>query len=171
LPIDHKEQGKKMAQRCAYLVRIHNIPQSLVVNSDQTGIHLVPTGGVKTWEEKNSKYVKVHGSDDKRQITITASSAANGQVLPFQVIFQGITPRILPPINDGRLSCENVGWHLTFSSNHWSTLQTCKEFVEKILSPYRTSQVEELGLPIEQEMVWLIDCWCPGKVGERCAQS
>jgi hypothetical protein len=147
LPIDHKEQGKKMAQRCAYLVRIHNIPQSLVVNSDQTGIHLVPTGGVKTWEEKNSKYVKVHGSDDKRQITITASSAANGQVLPFQVIFQGITPRILPPINDGRLSCENVGWHLTFSSNHWSTLQTCKEFVEKILSSYRTSQVEELGLP------------------------
>jgi hypothetical protein len=171
LPIDHKEQGKKMAQRCAYLVRIHNIPQSLVVNSNQTRIHLVPTRGVKTWEEKNSKYVKVHGADDKRQITVTASSAANGQVLPFQVIFQGITPRILPPINDGRLSCENVGWHLTFSSNHWSTLQTCKEFVEKILSPYRTSQVEELGLPIEQEMVWLIDCWCPGKVGERCAQS
>ena len=48
LPKDFQEQGKAMAQRCAYLVKVHNIPKELVVNSDQTGIHLVPTGGSKT---------------------------------------------------------------------------------------------------------------------------
>ena len=52
LPKDFEEQGKAMAQRCAYLVKVHNIPKELVVNSDQTGIHLVPTGGSKTWETK-----------------------------------------------------------------------------------------------------------------------
>jgi hypothetical protein len=55
-----------MAQLCAYLVKIHNISKSLVVDTDQTGIHLVPTGGGCIWEEKNSKYIKVHGVEDKR---------------------------------------------------------------------------------------------------------
>jgi hypothetical protein len=154
-----KYKGKMMAQRCAYLVKMHNIPPSLVVNTDETGIHLVPTGGTRTWEEKNSKYVKVHGVDDKRHNTVAASSAANGQILPFQVIFQGLTPRTLPPMNEGCHSCEAVGWNLTYSSNHWSTLQTCKEFVDKILSSYRIAQIEKLNLPTNQEMIWLIDCW------------
>jgi hypothetical protein len=104
-----------MVQHCAYLVKIHNIPESLVVNTDQIGIHLVPTGGAQTWEEKNSKYIKVCGVEDKRQITVATSSAANGHALSFQAIFQGLTPRSLPPMNDGCLSCEDVGWHLTFS--------------------------------------------------------
>jgi hypothetical protein len=158
LPSDHEEQGKKMAQRCAYLVKIHNIPQSLVVNTDQTRIHLVPTRGSRTWEEKNSKFVRIHGIGDKRQITVAASSAANGQVFHFQVIFQGLTSRTLPTMNQGRQTCEDAGWHLPCSSNHWSNLDTCKAFVEKILTPDRISQIEELGLSKDQEMVWIIDC-------------
>ena len=43
LPKDFEEQGIAMAQRCAYLVKVHNIPTELVVKSDQTGIHFVPT--------------------------------------------------------------------------------------------------------------------------------
>jgi hypothetical protein len=90
---------------------------------------------------------------------VAASSAANGQVLPFQVIFQGLTSRTLPLMNEGRQVCEDAGWHLTYTSNHWSNLDTCKAFVEKILSPYRISQIEELDLPKDQEMMWIIDCW------------
>jgi hypothetical protein len=52
LPFDYEVQGKKMAERCAYLVKIHNIPEELVVNTDQTGVHLVPTGGARIWEKK-----------------------------------------------------------------------------------------------------------------------
>ena len=74
----------------------------------------------------------VHGVDDKRQITVAASSAASGKVLPFHVIFQSSTSRNLPPLNDGRIACEESGWHVTLTSNHWSTLDTCKDFVDKI---------------------------------------
>jgi hypothetical protein len=102
--------------------------------------------------------VMVHRVEDKRQITVCASSTANGKILPFQVIFQGLTSRSLPPLNDGRIACEESSWHVTFTSNHWSTLDTCKEFVDKILSSYRKEQIEELGLSDHQEMIWLIDC-------------
>ena len=54
-----------MAQRCAYLIKIHNIHEYFVVNSDQTGIYLVPTGGARTWDTKGIKQVSVHGLEDK----------------------------------------------------------------------------------------------------------
>ena len=76
-----------MAQRCAYLIKVHNISQSLVVNSDQTDIHLVPIGGARTWDTKGIKQVSVHGLEDKRQVTVVISSAATCEVLPFQIVF------------------------------------------------------------------------------------
>ena len=95
-----------MAQRCTYLVKIHNIPEGLIVNTYQTCIHLVPTRSTRIWEVKNSKQVMVHGVEDKRQITVAASSATNDKVLPFQIILQGLTSKSLPPLNDGRIACE-----------------------------------------------------------------
>ena len=41
LPKYFEKQYKIMVQRCAYLVKIHNIPKELVVDIDQTYIHLV----------------------------------------------------------------------------------------------------------------------------------
>jgi hypothetical protein len=114
--------------------QVHNIPPQLVVNTDQTGIHLVPTGGARTWETKGSNHVNVHRVEDKRQITVGVSSAATGFILPFQVIFQGLTSRSLPPLNDGKHECLKNGWHLTFSGNHWSNMDTCKDFMNTILS-------------------------------------
>jgi hypothetical protein len=134
LPNDYEEQRMKMAQRCAYLVKIHSIPSELVVNTDQTGIHLVPTRGARTWEKKGARHVNVHGIEDKRQITVAASLSAKGNVLPFQVIFQSLTKRSLPPLNDGKCICLDSGWNLTLNHNHWSTIDTCKEFVDTILS-------------------------------------
>ncbi len=65
---NYELQGKVMAQWCAYLVMAHNIPQELVLNTDQIGIHIVPTCGDKTWETKGSQNVKVHGMEEKCQI-------------------------------------------------------------------------------------------------------
>jgi hypothetical protein len=148
-----------MAQRCAYLINVHNIPPQLVVNTDQTSIHLVPTGGARTWETKDSKHVNVHEVEDKRQITVRVSSATTGEVLPFQIIFQGLTSRSLPPLTDGKRDCLDNGWNLTFSGNHWSTMVTCKDFVNTILTRYIDVQIELLGLPSDQDMIWLVDYW------------
>ena len=52
LPTDWEEQGLQMAQRVAYLVKAHSLPPQLVVNTDQTCIHLVPTGEAHTWTQK-----------------------------------------------------------------------------------------------------------------------
>ena len=55
--------------------------------------------------------------------------------------------------------CIDNGWHLTFSSNHWSTMETCKDFVSNVLTSYISFQVNQMGLPKDQDMIWLIDCW------------
>jgi hypothetical protein len=60
-----------MAQRAAYLVKAHNILATMMLNNDQTGIHIVPSCGARTWAEKGSKHVLVHGLEDERQITCT----------------------------------------------------------------------------------------------------
>jgi hypothetical protein len=52
-----------MAQRCTYLVSVHN--SELVVNTDQAGINFVPTGGSGIKEMKDTKHIKIYGQDDK----------------------------------------------------------------------------------------------------------
>ena len=103
LPKDYEDQGKAMAQRCAYLVSVHNIPKELIVNTDQTGIHLVSTSDSRTWEMKGAKHIRIHGQDDKRQITVAVSSTASGKFLPFQEIFQGISTTSLPKLEWGEV--------------------------------------------------------------------
>ncbi len=68
--------------------------------------------------DKRTKHVKVHGAEDKRQIIVTVSSAADGRCLPFQVIFQGITTKSLPKLEGGREECELSGWNISYSYNH-----------------------------------------------------
>ena len=49
-----------------------------------------------TWEKKGTKDVKVIRMEDKRQVTICVSLAADGYLLPFQIIFRSKTNRCLP---------------------------------------------------------------------------
>jgi hypothetical protein len=103
--------------------------------------------------------VKNLGKDDKRQITCCVSATASGDVLPFQIIFQGRTTAVVPKDTEAR-AAEARGWHLTHSSNHWSNQQTMKDFVTKILLPWHAKQCEKLGLDASnQKLIWLIDCW------------
>lgn len=159
LPIDWIEQGLKMNYRVAYLAKLYNIPPSLVVNSDQTGIHLVPAAGGKTWDAKGTKDVKILGMEDKRQITCVMSSSASGELLPIQAIFTGKTSRCLPKQSEEKAKCIELGWHFTFSPNHWSTLHTSQQFVEEVLEPYLASKIALLKLPKDQKLVWIIDSW------------
>ena len=75
------------------VVEFHDIPSSLIINWDQTGIHYVPVG---SWpmEKEGSKRVEIAAVDNKRQ---TASLV--GEFLAPQLISKGTTKRCLPTIN------------------------------------------------------------------------
>jgi hypothetical protein len=159
LPETWHQKRTAMAHMVAYIVKAYNIPTCLVINTYQTRIHLVPTRGDRTWETKGAKHIQVLGIEDKKQITTIVSSSTNGTLLPLQIVFQGTTNHSLPPMNKGRRTCYSFGFHSTFSSNNWSTLETTKQFIKHILIPYHVVQMETLTFPKDEKMVWLIDCW------------
>jgi hypothetical protein len=72
------EQGCFMVDHVSYLARAYNIPPRLVVNSDQTRIHLVPITKECMWKNKDNKHVHVLGVENKKQIIIVISSSTNG---------------------------------------------------------------------------------------------
>jgi len=112
-----------------------------------------------TWEKKGSKDIHVFGVEDKRQITIAVSFVVDGRILVLQIIFTRPTMRCLPQNGSGKASCLGTRFHSTYFANHWSTLETCQQFVERILIPCHNNEAHELKLPQNQKMVWLIDCW------------
>lgn len=62
------------------VIEVEEIPEELVVNWDQTGIHYVP---VSSWtmEKEGSKRVEIAGIDDKRQITAVFAGTLIGDFL------------------------------------------------------------------------------------------
>jgi hypothetical protein len=97
--------------------------------------------------------------EDKKQVTLVVSSITNGNIFPRQVVFICTTHRCLPPSNEGKLKCINSSWDLTFNENHWSTLETKKDFVHMVLLTYLHKQIQQLNLQTNQKLVWLINCW------------
>jgi len=149
LPKDWVVQGEEMAFRVAALCSMHLVPDYLVVNSDQTGVHMKPFSE-QTYEVKGAKQVLSLGKEDKRQFTMLGSAAADGVLLPLQVVFQGKTGQVLPK-NAAAVIATSEGWHLTHSANHWSTQETMRSFVQKVLHPYFEGKCFDLGLdPLTQ---------------------
>ncbi len=76
------------------------------------------------------KHIQVLGIKDKKQITSVISFTTNGTLLLLQIVFQRTTNQSFPPMNKRKITCSFFGFHFTYSSNHWSTLKTTKQFVE-----------------------------------------
>ena len=166
LPNNWMEQGLYMNYRIAYLVKVYTIPPCLVINSDKSRIHLGPLGGGRTLDVNGVKDVKILGLEDKRQITCIVSSNASGKLLPSQLIFTGTTVWCLLKFTEEKTRCIHERWHLTYSANHWSILETSKQFVGKVLHPFLTSMINLHNLPKNQRLVWLIDSWLVHKSSE-----
>ena len=66
LPEKWEVESTNMAHRVAYLVALYKVLLELVVNIDQTGIHLVSTSGSQTWKKRGAKDIKVPRIEDKR---------------------------------------------------------------------------------------------------------
>ena len=67
---------------------MEEIPSSLILNWDHTGLKYVP---VSSWTmaKEGAKKVSVAGKDDKRQIAGVFTVTFDGQFLPPQLIYQG----------------------------------------------------------------------------------
>ena len=123
---------------------MEEIPFDLILNWDQTGIHVVP-GSAWTMEEKGCRRVEIAGMDDKRQITAVICGSMTGDLVPFQLIYSGTTKACLPKY-DGIPS----DWHVTCTSNHWSNEEKMKEYLELIIFPYVRQKRSELNLNLQQ---------------------
>ena len=72
------------------MVKLRSMPDSLIINLDQTGMKLVPTGDW-TMAAEGSRQVEMIGLGDKRQITATFAASLDGTFLPIQILYQGKT--------------------------------------------------------------------------------
>jgi hypothetical protein len=158
LKVGWEEQWEDFILRLAYAADFYKIPQALTVNSDQTAMFLVPTNGARTMAPRNSKDVSVIGSEDKRNFTAVPSGAADGTLLPCQMVYGGTTSRSLPS-RELRDEATARGWEVTNTNNHWSNLDTMKSIVESIIAPYFRNTITTLGLPEHQRCIWILDCW------------
>lgn len=120
------------------IVEMEEIPLELILNSDQTGIRLVPSANY-TLEKKGSKRVGLSGVDDKRQITLVLCGTASGDFLPPQVIYKGTTKRCHPKTD------LPMDWNITHSKKHWSTEETTLEYIQEIIIPYVKNMRDVIG--------------------------
>ena len=141
------EQVKaQFLNQIARMVHLSDIPQNLVINLDQTGIHLVRTGEW-TMAVEGSKRVEMVALGYKRQVTATFAACLDGTFLPMQVLYQGKTARCHPKY------CFPVGFDIFHTPNHWANEETCLWFFETIIFPYIQHTREAMGAPSQKALI------------------
>ena len=130
----------------------HNIPDELIINADQTPSKFVATDNV-TMAAKGEKHVSRTGATDKRAITVTLCESLDGNILPFQLIYTGKTPRSLPNIEFP------PGFCLAYNEKHWSNETETLRLIEDVLMPYITQIKEQKSLPQSQKTLLLWDAF------------
>ncbi|KAF4615755.1 hypothetical protein D9613_012424 [Agrocybe pediades] len=161
MPKNWEDACEKSFLRKAYIIKEHDIPIDLYVNSDQTQVVYAP-GNRMTWTSAGSNQVAIVGMEEKRAFTLMVSVAANGTLLPFQAIYVGLTKASLPSAASVHYEeCINAGFLFEASGTktYWSNQSTMKSFVNRILAPYFERKKQELGLPASQKSLWQIDVW------------
>ena len=90
---------------------MEEIPPSLILNWDHTGLKYVP---VSSWTmaKEASKQVEISRIDDNCQITALFTVSLDGSFLPIQLIYCGKSRACLLPTKFPS------DWHITYSHNH-----------------------------------------------------
>ena len=132
------------------MVAEHKIPDQLILNWDQTGLQLVPSGNW-TREEQGTKRVELKDLNDKQMITATFTRSLIGHFLPIQLLYTGRTSRFhanfeFPPEFDV--------WH---SPNHWANQETTLRFVNRVIIPYIKKVRQELKLGSDYPALVIFD--------------
>ena len=117
-----------------------SIPESLILNFDQTLSKFVPVANT-TLAERNSKQVVIKGSDDKGAITATFTVTLDSQFLGMQLIYGRKTKQSLPRFDFP------TNFSLSVNKKHYSNEEESMKFIKKILVPCIESERERLNWP------------------------
>ena len=116
------------------------VPAELVINGDETAVQLVSRAN-RTRNSRGAKRVRLLGmGEDKAQITTTIFVTESGDVLPFQMIFEGKTDRCHPK------HAKPVDCVWTHTNSHWQSVATYLAVIEEIIVPYKDATIQRLGL-------------------------
>ena len=162
LPADWEEQCAAMVKRVSASAAEHKIKHPcFIINWDQTGCVLVPAGKY-TYASVKSKQVPIVGKDEKRQITAVVASTLEGEMLPLQLIFAGQDKnkqeqKAVPTLNE--VTTKRVrDWHLTQTHNHWSSLESMKDYIRVIIKKWVDNKARQHNVVLPH-VILLIDCW------------
>ena len=162
LPVDWEDQRAAMVHRVAATASKYNIIKPcFIINWDQTGVVLMPASKY-TYSSKKSKQVPIVGKDDKRQITAVVASTLEGEMLPLQLIFTGQDhnkkeQKAVPQLDE--VTAKRVrDWHLTQTSNHWSSLDSMQDYIRLIIKKWVEKKAAEHSIA-QPHVILLIDCW------------
>ena len=128
----------------------NDIPESLIINWEQTGLSIVPTADW-TMEKEGAKVVPIAHSDDKWQLTAVLAITAGGEYLPSQLLYQGKMPKCHPQISFP------AGWDVWHSVNHWSNEITMRRYIDNIIVPFVIKWRKELKLKETHPAVGIFD--------------
>ena len=137
---DFEEVKRKYLQDMQLVISMDEIPDDLVINFDQTGIHYIPVSDW-TMAEEGAKRIEIAGKDNKRQITAVFAGSMGGEFLLPQLVYEEKTTTCCLP----HYSFPS-GWHVTYSANHWSNEDTMNEYLEHIILPYIRNKRAQLKL-------------------------
>ena len=161
IPEDAAELCQASICRQALAIRNHSIPAACRINIDQTQV-VIAGGNDYTYETIGSSQVSAVGHEEKRAFTVVVGIAASGDVLPFQVVWKGMTSAVLPKATTPhRRQADEIGiqWVPSGTRTYWSTFETMCSYVNDIVAPYSNDQKERLGLPQDQECILQLDVW------------
>ena len=119
------ELGRNMAIQIAQSIHAYHTPPELVINADQTGIHLLPSPN-HTWDTCGNQQVQIIGKNEKHQVTLMMASTVSGGLLKSQVIVPGISHQSLPPPNKCLPFASSLQYFYSGGVKHWSNLQMMK---------------------------------------------
>lgn len=148
--VDLKGRTETYLSQVQACVEMESIPDYLVINWDQTGIHLIPSSSW-TMEKEGTRRVEIEGFGSKSQITAVFGATLSGDFLPVQVVYAGKTVRCHPKFT------YPDNWHITHSANHWSNSTTMDDYLTKIIIPYVKSVKEAHNLRSDQTCLLIFD--------------
>ena len=139
------------------------VPQ-MILNMDQTAIHLIPASSW-TMEERGKTKIIIKGIEDKREITALLAVTLSGGLLPPQLLYQGKPDRCHPHITFP------ADWDVFHTNNHWSNTSTVLRFIDKVIIPYLNAKHLELELPISQKALLIMKAHRTTEVLQKLSES